>query len=300
MATMISENWAALLEPGLRRIFDTTREGLAATSRIPTLFNVTTSNKAQERDLGYGGTGDWREYKGAIEYDSFGPGWETTYTHVEYAQGIVIERKLIDDDLYNIINREPRQLAIGAMRKREKDAASVFNNAFTAGFVGGDGAVLAGAHPLSPANATTHSNAGSTALSYASVIATRALMRSFVDDRGELVTVNPDTILVPPELEATAYEQLQSAGRPDTANNNANFANTLGLRIVVWDYLTSPVDWFMIDSQLAGLYLNWFDRVPLEFAYDPTSDFNLKARYRGYMRYSYGWSDWRWVYGHNV
>jgi hypothetical protein len=44
----------------------------------------------------------------------------------------------------------------------------------------------------------------------------------------------------------------------------------------------------------------WIDREDLGFEMDPTSDFRLEARFRGYMRYSYGWSDWRFVYGHNV
>ena len=72
-----------------------------------------------------------------------------------------------------------------------------------------------------------------------------------------------------------------------------------GIDYVVWDYLTDANAWWLIDQQLSKLYLNWFDRVPLEFAMDPTSDFTLEARFRGYMRYSYGWSDWRWVYGNN-
>ena len=36
-----------------------------------------------------------------------------------------------------------------------------------------------------------------------------------------------------------------------------------------------------------------------EFALDPTSNFRLESRWRGYMRYSYGWKDWRWLYGNN-
>jgi phage major head subunit gpT-like protein len=298
---MISENWAALLEPGLRQIFDTTRTGLAAVSRIPTLYNVLNSQKAQEHDLGIGGMSDWKEFKGAIEYDTFEKGFQTTYTHAEFAQGIAIERKLVDDDLYNIINARPRQLAISAMRKREKDAASLFNNAFSASYLGGDGkALCATDHPLSPSNATGQSNKGTTALSYSSIVATRQLMRAYLDDRGELVAINPDTILVPPELEATAYEQLRSELKPDTANNNISFVNSLGIRVVVWDYLTDSNNWFMMDSQLMSLYLNWFERIPLEFVSHPASDFDLVARYRGYMRYSYGWSDWRFVYGHEV
>jgi len=298
--TTISEQWAELLEPGLRTIFDITRDGLAATSRIPVLFNVTGSNKAQEHDLGMGGMSDWNEYKGAIEYDNLEQGFKTTYTHVEYSKGFAIERKLVADDQYNIINGRPRALAISAMRSREKDAANIFNNAFSSSYVGGDSVALCGAHPYSPGNATTQSNTGTTALSYDAVIATRKLMRAFGDDRGELVSIMPDTLLVPPELENTAWEILESINKPGTANNDGNYVRSTSTQLVVWDYLTDANNWFMLDSTLAKLYLNWFDREALEFAMDPTSDFNLVARYRGYMRYSLGWSDWRWVYGHNV
>ena len=298
--TAISEQWAQLLEPGLRSIFDITREGLAATSRIPQLFNVSTSTKAQEHDLGVGGMADWAEYKGTIEYDDLEQGFKTTYTHVEFAKGFAVERKLVDDDLYNIINQRPRALAISAMRKREKDAASVFNNAFSSSYTGGDAIALCGSHPYSPSNASTQSNAGSTALSYDAIITTRKLMRAFEDDRGELVNVMPDTLIVPPELENTAWEILESVNKPDTANNNGNYVRSTEPRLVVWKYLTDSNNWFLVDSTLASMYLNWFDRVPLEFAMDPTSDFNLISKWRGYMRYSYGWSDWRFVYGHAV
>jgi hypothetical protein len=56
----------------------------------------------------------------------------------------------------------------------------------------------------------------------------------------------------------------------------------------------------MIDSALAGIHLLWLDRVGVEFAMDPASEYSLKARYRGYMRYAYGWSDFRWIFGHEV
>jgi phage major head subunit gpT-like protein len=297
----VSEQWSELLEPGLRSIFEIQREALAADSRIPLLFNVAGSSKAQEHDLGSGGLNDFQEYKGAIEYDDNDQGYKTTYTHVEYAKGITVERKLVDDDQYNIINQRPRKLSIAAMRTREKHAASVFNNAFSGSYLGGDAVALCSAsHPYSPQNATTQSNTGTTALSYAAVIATRKLMRAYVDDRGEIVTVNPDTILVPPELEDTAFNILETQLKPGTADNDANFVRSKVNRAIVWDYLTDANNWFLIDSMLAGLYLNWFDRVPLEFAADPTSDYQLVAKFRAYMRYSYGWSDYRWVYGHNV
>jgi len=296
----ISEQWAQLLEPGLRAQFEIARAPLAAASRIPLLFNVDGSQKAQEHDLGIGGFSDFTEYKGAIEYDDPEQGYKTTYTHVEYVKGFTVERKLVDDDLYNIINKRPRALAIAAMRTREKHAASVFNNAFSASYTGADAIALCGSHPYSPSNASTQSNSGTTALSGDAIIATRKLMRTYEDDRGELVSINPDTVLVPPELEDVAWTEVNSVNKAGTADNDANFVRSKINRVIAWDYLTDANNWFLLDSALAQLYLNWFDRVLLELAMDPTSDFNLVSKWRAYMRYSFGWSDWRWVYGHAV
>lgn len=297
----ISEQWAELLAPGLKSIFYKQVDALAAEAVAPKLFAVQGSSKANEYDLGVGGFGDWQEYKGAIEYDDNDQGYKTTYTHVEYARGFKVERKLVDDDLYNIISTRPAGLALAAMRKREKDAADIFNNAFDSG-MGADSQYLCdGAHPASPANtSTTQSNAGTSALSRDSIIETRRLMREFKDDRGELIVARPDVLLVPPELEDEAYVEVATPRKTGSADNDASFVNSLGLQVVVWDYLTDANNWFLIDSQMAKLYLKWYNRVPLEFAMDPTSDFSLEARFRGYMRYSLGWSDWPWIYGHLV
>lgn len=296
----ISEQWAELLEPGLRRIFELQRDALAAASLVPGLFNVVGSTKAEEHDLSVGGFGDWLEYEGAIEYDDHEQGFKTTYTHVEYVRGFKVERKLVDDDQYNIINRRPRGLALSAMRTREKHAASVFINAFDTNYVGGDAAALCASHAYSPSNSSTQSNAGSTALSYDSVVETRRLMREYEDDRGELIQVNPSVILHPPELEETASAIVNTLNKVDVADYHDSFIRRKGITNLSWDYLTNAKDWWFIDPQLAKLFLIWFDRVGLEFTMDPTSDFRLEARYRGYQRYSYGWSDWKFVYGHNV
>jgi len=300
----ISERWAELLEPGLRSIFFKQTDALASSAKAPLLFNVQGSSKATEHLLGAGGFGDWNEYKGAIEYDDFDQGYKTSITHSQFARGFEVERFLVETDQYNIINARPAGLALAGIRKREKDAASVFNNAFTASapYLGADAQSLCdGAHPASPANtATTQSNSGTTALSKEAIAATRLLMREFKDDRGELIQVMPDVLLVPPELEETAYVEVGTTKKPGSADNDLNFVNSMGLRIVVWDYLTDANNWFLIDSQLAKQHLWWFNLTSMEFALNPASDYQLKAQYRGYMAYAYGWSDWVWVYGHSV
>jgi phage major head subunit gpT-like protein len=215
---------------------------------------------------------------------------------------MAVERKLYDDDLYNVINPKAQRLGTSFARTREIHAASTFNNAFSASFTGFDAVALCSAsHPLSPQNTgTVQSNAGSSALSPAAIEATRQIMLAYTDDRGNLFPSIPDILLVPPALEQTATEILRTVGKVDSADNTINFVGSLGLRPVVWNYLTDTNDWFLIDSRLMKQHLWWFDRVETEFQSDPNSDYTMVARYRGYMRYIFGWDDWMWIYGHHV
>lgn len=204
-------------------------------------------------------------------------------------------------DQYNVITARPRQLALSAVRTREEHAASVFNNAFSSSYVGGDSVALCSdSHPNAPTHSgDTQDNYGTYSLTYDNVVTVRRLMREYKDDRDELASVNPDTILVPPELEETAWGIVNTTNKVDTADMHANFVASQIRNVIVWDYLTDANAWFVIDSALARIHALWIDRAPLEFEMDPTSDFRLEARFRGYMRYSYGWSDWRWCYGCN-
>jgi len=54
------------------------------------------------------------------------------------------------------------------------------------------------------------------------------------------------------------------------------------------------------DSGLVPRHLWCYDRVAPEFPIDPSSDFDLVAKYRGYTRDSVGADDWRWLYGHSI
>ena len=123
-------------------------------------------------------------------------------------------------------------------------------------------------------------------------------MAGLKDDRGNLISVQPDLILVPRNLEETAWEIISSKGKVDSAENNANF-HFGKYKLAVWDYLTDTNNYFVIDSAMAKMFLQWFDRIPLEFFQDKSFD-TLIAKYAAYDRFSFGWSDWRWVYGQKV
>lgn len=293
---LVSENWADLLVPGLRKIFDNAyRE---RPSNVGILFNVQSSQKAVEHDLTTGDILDFTPMNGIVPYDDMGEGFRTDYTHVEYARGIKIERKLVDDDLYNIINKRPRMLGLAARRRREKDGASVFNNAFNSGFVGGDGVSLCNASHPSNNGGAVQSNTNTLDLTDVNLEVSRRAMIGFQSDRDNVIEIIPDMILVPLALEQTGYEIINSKGKVDTAMNNANF-HFGKYKMLVWpNYLTSSLNWFLLDSVMMKEYHLWFDRIKPEFQKDREFD-TYNSKYAGYMRYSYGWSDWRAIYGNN-
>ena len=196
------------------------------------------------------------------------------------------------------MNKKPMGLAISARRTREKRGATIFNDAFSAEGSGlsGDGTELcASDHPSNTPSVATQSNEGTSALSSTAVESARTAMADFRDFEGEKISVIPDLILVPRALEQTAWEIISSRGKVETANNNANF-HYGKYKLAVWDYLTDANNWFMIDTAMKDMFLLWFDRIPLEMGRDKDFDTYL-AKFSSYMRFSNGFSDWRWVYG---
>lgn len=295
--TMIQENWPNLLEPGLRKVFADVFN--RQESMLPVLFSMQESSKAVEHDLEMGDIADFEPFQGSIPYDDTGEGYKVDYTHLEYARGIKIERRLVLNDQYSVINRRPQALGLAAYRRRETDGASVFNNAFNASIVGGDGVSLCNsAHP-SKVGGANQGNVSTDSFSPTGVETARQTMTQFKSNRDNVITVKPDMIVVPLQLEEKAFELINSKGKVDTAQNNANFHQGK-YKLVVWNnYLTSSTKWWMIDSELMKMFLLWFDREPVQFFKDRDFD-TLQAKYAGYAYYSFGWSDWRWIQGANA
>lgn len=294
----VQENFADLLEPGLRKVFADVFN--RQESMLSVLYNMQTSDKAVEHDLEMGDMANLEPFEGSIPYDDTGEGYKVDYTHLEYARGIKVERRLVINDLYNIINRRPAALALSAFRRREADGASVFNNSFgSAGFLGGDGLGLCNTAHTSRVGGSNQSNQLTDSLTATAVETARQTMIAFKSNRDNIITVKPDMLIVPHQLEEKAYEIINSKGKVDTAQNNANFHQGK-YKLVVWpNYLTSATKWWMVDSELMKMFLLWFDREPVQFFKDRDFD-SLQAKFAAYAYYSFGFSDWRWIIGENA
>jgi hypothetical protein len=260
------------------------------------LFNQLSSSKA-ETDLRVGGFKDPVEFNGTIEYTDAERGYEVEYSHTEYALGFQVTRKLADDLQYGNIFGRAEELGVSFARKRRKDAASVFNNATSASYTGYDAVALASnSHPRSRTDSTAVDNLAALSLTSDNLETAIIAHQGLGDDIGEEITIMPNVLIVPRALRKTALEIVNSELEPGTANNDVNVHN--GMQVIVDPYLSSTSAWWIADTSMARRYLKWFDRVGTEFA--NTGDFDTMVRkYRGYMRYSYGWSDFRWVYQGN-
>jgi hypothetical protein len=304
---LTSGNFADLLKPGLRRIFD------IAMSRprpmMEMLFGQEVSTRYEEQYQGMGAQGLVPPFDGTVPYHDFDAGYRTDIRNYEFAMGMQVERRLVDDDQFNQIMRRASNMADSFNTSIETDAASIFANGFTdsgtnrmgASTNGGDGVgLLSTAHPHGPANTNnTQANEATLALNIDNLDTTRQAMRNFTDDKDQLLGVNPDILLVPPELERDATQLVNERAiyEPGSAQYDVNmFAGRF--RPVVWDRLTDGNAWFLIDSVLMKQHLIWQWRIKPEFA--EAEDFDgLTAKFRGYMRYGIGWTDWRWIYGQN-
>ena len=184
----------------------------------------------------------------------------------------------------------PKDLARAGRYKVEMDAVSLLEDGFSN--TGYDKKPLfAKDHPL--LSGGTCSNLIEGELNVENLQKAIIAMRSIKDEAGKKVVFKADTLVVPPALEFKAIELLNSVNAPDTELNNVNSIKGK-LKIVVMEFLESDTAWFVMDSSRHEL--NFFWRVRPEFKREEDFD-TLVAKYRGYMRYSYGYSDWRGIVG---
>jgi len=295
---LVSENFASLvdLDPILTEIFYQHYNAIAP--KREAIFGMRGSGKAKETDLRIDSFSDPTEFNGTVEYETPQRDFEVVYTHTEFAKGFRIERKMLDDMQYESIFSQASDMGTAFARKQEKDAASVFNNAFSASLLGYDAkALCADDHPRSRTDSAAVDNKLTVALTADNLETAITTMQALKDDQGEEISIMPNTLIVPRALAKKGRELTGSALTPESANNAINVHENMNL--IVWPYLTDTNNWFVIDSVMAKRYLKWYTRVPVEFAAENDFD-TLLRKYRGYMRYSFGWSDFRWVMGSEV
>jgi hypothetical protein len=289
---------AKLLWPGLNAVWG--KEYAEHPQEWRDLVDSETSDKMYEQDVLMPGFGlaPIKTEGASISYDSTSQGYTTQYTHIAYGLGFVVTREAIDDNQYERkALGSTADLAFSFRQTKENVVANVYNRAFNSSYVGGDGKeLIATDHPI---QAGTFSNELATPadLSEASLEDLAVQIMNAVNDRGMKISIMPRALIVPPALVFEATRILKSQLQNDTANNAVNAIRSMGLfpeGVKVNHYLTDTDAYFIRTNAKNGLKL--FQRTSPEFTQD--NDFDTSnLKYKGYERYSTGWTDPRGLFG---
>jgi hypothetical protein len=289
-----------LLLPGLRGV-----EGKyeMISSQYDKIFTKHESKMALERtaEMRYLGLAQLKTEGGQTAFDSnAGERFVWNQEHTEIALGYAITRKAIDDNLYKT-QFMPSNLGLVESFQQTKEiyGANILNTATTYNAaVGGDGVALCStAHPI---DGGTVANTPTTQvdLNEATLLnAMIAIRTNFKDQAGLKIFARGRKLIVPPQLEPVAIRLTKTELRPGTADNDVNAimmtAGGLSEGYMVNDFLTSSYAWFLL-TNIDGLA--YMERI--KFETDMQVDFvtdNLLVK--GYERYSFGYYNWRSIYG---
>ena len=240
----------------------------------------------------------------AIPQDSRLLGYKTSITPQTKGSSVVVTMQAVKTVDYQNSLSEFADLTVAAKETVDRDAFSIFNNAFTAQaslpsniFGYGDGKPLCSTiHPRKDGGAA-QSNASATGVVLNDTnleVARVALMRQ-LDDRGKPIVGGSGKLilLVSPELLKTAVQLVKTDKQVETANNNINIYEGL-MTVIESKYLTSATAWFVIDPVLAKLKVVEHELAQTHTHLDPLT---LNQSFFIYSWYALAWCDWRGIWG---
>lgn len=299
MAVITESGFTNSVQPGVKRVFAGALNNVPQGSLIGPMYKMDSSEKPDEKYLEIEDMGNVPVFTGDLAYTEFREGNTKTLTHQERALGLKIQRKLIDDDLYGVIDKMVSMMGVSMRYAYEVDAASPFVNAFNTTYTVFDGLSMCSTAHTFLSTSTTQSNSGTSAFSYAALDAAIIAARKFKNSQDRFILdVSMDGLLGPPDLDSQMREVIESKLKPGTANNNINAYNSK-FTIMTTPFLTDTNDWFLYDTKRLQSNMIWIQRIPTEFGNDGTFDGFVK-KYRVYSRYSNSPIHWTHVYGNQV
>ena len=287
------------------------------TTQLDKVYKVMTSNqfaismtgmtaKGDMENVGEGGsypmTAQQEGYKKAI------------YNEDEWKLAMPITETMVEDaELFDPVSFA-KDFMLPYTRTREKFGAALLAgaNAATVTFNGkvyntstaDTAALFSTAHTSKTgkiANQTNYFNAGFT---YDNLMAVEEYMQKYTDDNGNLMNIQPDTIIIPnnARIKKLVFDAVfTSSGRPDTANHSANL-NEGRWNVIVWNQLANQSGatsdmWFLADSKRNQIDGSLFvDRTPLTIR-DWKDNNTGNLVFGGRARYTAGFNNWRAMAG---
>ena len=287
------------LEPGLNALFGLEYDRYE--NEHSEIFDTENSDRAFEEEVMLSGFGQ-APVKGegsSVTYDTAQETFTARYSHETVALAFALTEEAIEDNLYDSLSsRYTKALARSMATTKQVKAANVLNNGFSTSFPGGDGKPLMTTdHPTMSGGDQSNEPSVAADLNETSLENAMIDISQFVDERGIKVNVQARKLIIPPQLQFVADRVLQTPGRVGTSDNDINALKNMGMLpegYVVNHYLTDTDAFFIKTDAPNGL--KHFVRSPMSTGME--GDFETgNVRYKARERYSFGFSDWRGIYG---
>ena len=286
------------LEPGLNALFGL--EYKQYVNEAAEIFDTETSDRAFEEEVMLSGfaNAQVKPEGSGVTFDSAQETFTARYTHETIALAFSITEEAIEDNLYDrLASRYTKALARSMANTKQVKAANVLNNAFDSAFAGGDGKELCAFDHPTIAGTVSNELETSADLNETSLEQSLIDIAAFTDERGLKIAARGLKLIIPSELQFTAERLMKSAQRVGTADNDINAINSMGMipqGYVVNNFLTDTDAFFIKTDVPNGMKM--FVRSPIKTAME--GDFDTgNVRYKARERYSFGFSDFRGIYG---
>ena len=267
------------------------------------IFKSTDSKMALERraSMRYLGLAMLKQEGAPTSFDNAaGQRYIYNQEHNELALGYAITRKAIDDNLYKAeFGPSNDGLMESFVQTEEIYGANVLNtgNIFNTAIQGDGVSLINTAHPID-GNTIANQPSPDVDLNETNLLNALITIRSTWRDNAGLKTyARGRKVVIPTQLEPIALRLFRSELRVGTSNNDVNailgMNDSLKEGYIVNDFLTSGYAWFIL-TNIEGLI--HMMRIPfeLDMSVEFTTD-NLLVK--GYQRYSFGYYDWRSIWG---
>ena len=286
------------LEPGLNALFGL--EYKRYENQHAEIYVTETSDRAFEEEVmlsGFANAAVKAEGSG-VTFDNAQETYTARYTMETVALAFAITEEAIEDNLYDrLASRYTKALARSMANTKQIKSVNPLINGFGGGFTSGDGSALfATSHPTI-AGTVSNTLAVQADLNETSLEQSLIDIAAMTDERGLRIAARGVKMIVPSANQFNAERLMKSQGRTQTADNDINAINSMGMipqGYRVNNFLTDADSWYIITDVPNGMKM--FSRTPLTTSME--GDFDTgNVRYKARERYAFGASDFRGIFG---
>ena len=289
------------LEPGLNALFGL--EYKRYENQHAEIYTNENSDRAFEEEVMLSGFGN-AQVKGegaGVSFDDAQETYTARYTHETVALAFAITEEAIEDNLYDRLSaRYTKALARSMSNAKQVKAIEPLINGLpsTATFKSGDGvALFSTSHTTVSGPNVANTLATQADLNETSLEQSLIDIAAMTDERGLRIAAKGVKMIIPSANQFNAERLMKSQGRTQTADNDINAINSMGMipqGYRVNNFLTDADSWFVITDVPNGMKL--FSRTPLSTSME--GDFDTgNVRYKARERYAFGASDYRGIFG---